>query len=397
MFKFLYNILYTTLFIPVFLLLTKKKGYPLLLKDRFVLYKNNREKNYIWFHCASVGELKVAEPLIKHLQKKGNKILITFFSPRAVSFAKENFPEAEIRALPFDLPFLIKKFIKIHQPKALYIVEEEFWLNLITKSNKNGIPVVSINTRLSEKNLKFYKRLWFIYKDIFNSIKKFLVRSEEDLKLLKNLVPMEKLKLCGDLKFLAPQTAKEIKLSIKRNPIIILGSTHNPEEKIFLDILPKLKKAFPNIAYIIAPRHLERVEEIENLIKERGFSYKKRSESNVVDTDVYILDTIGELKGAYKYGDLVFVGGTIADVGGHNVLEPACLGKKVLVGKNIYKIKSNANLLRKLGILFFIEDINSLDRKIINLLKKDISPETIISKLKKLSKNIAKCYLKELK
>jgi len=396
MFRLLYSFLYGLIFIPVFLLLTKKKGYPLLLKDRFVLY-NVEKGDLYWFHCASVGELKVAEPLIKHMEKNGKKILITFFSPRAVSFAKKNFPNAEVRALPFDLAFLIKKFLNVYKPKVLYLVEEEFWLNLIMEADKYEIPIVSINTRLSEKNLKFYKKFWFIYKDIFNGIKKFLVRSEEDFKLLENLVSKEKLKLCGDLKFLAPQVVKDINLSIKREPIIVLGSTHSPEEEIFLNIYNKLKIDFPNISFIIAPRHVERIKEIENLIKKKNLTYKKRSESNSVDVDVYLVDTVGELKAIYKYGNLIFVGGTIANIGGHNVLEPACLGKKVVVGKNIYKIKANVNLLHKLGILYFIEDIKNLDNEIKILLKKDISPNLILSKLKNLSKNIAKCYLKEMK
>jgi len=394
--NFIYTLLYIFLFIPFFVFINKKRGYKLDLKDRLSVI-NNKYKNVYWFHCASVGELNVAEPLINHFIKRNKNVLITVFSPRGVEFARKKFPRAEIRALPFDLKFILKKFINKYRPKVLFLVEEEYWFNLIDEVSKKNIPIVSINSRISEKSFKFYKRFHFFYKKIFNKINRFLVRSEFDMKFFKLLVDNKKLKLCGDLKFLSSKTTKNVDLVIKRKPILVLGSTHYPEEEIFLDIYPSLKEIFPKISLIIAPRHLERVEEIEELIKSKGFSYKKRSESKVVDTDIYILNTLGELGAVYKYADVVFVGGTIADVGGHNVLEPACLGKPIIVGRNIYKVKSNALLLHKLGILYFIERRKDIKTLVEKLIKDKEKNKNIKEKLKKYSKNVAKCYVRELK
>ncbi len=393
MLRIIYEFIYTLLFIPIFILTTLKRKYPLSLKERFVIY-NTKQKDVYWFHCASVGELKVIEPLIKHYQKKNKKLLITIFSPRGLSHAKAKFPDIEVKALPFDLSYLIKRFIKIFSPKALFIVEEEFWFNLATITNKHNIPIISVNSRLSDNSVKKYKKFRFFYKKIFDSFTKYLIRSEYDLKLFSELVNKDKLILCGDLKFLSSVSSKNVELKIERSPILVLGSTHEPEEKIFLDILPELKKSFPNIALIIAPRHLERVKDIKTEIKNRGFSYRKRSDGNIVDRDIYILDTLGELNSVYKYADLVFVGGTIANVGGHNILEPACLGKKIIIGKNYYKIKANVSLLNKLRILEIV-DLENLSQKIVEILnnkeRKDIKKI-----LKKISIKTAKCYLKNL-
>ena len=388
--KYIYTFIYIFIFFPIFVILTKKKGYSLNLKERFSIGLNKGYKKTVWFHCASVGELNLVKPLIEDIKLR-ESIVITVFSPRGIEYAKKNFPYAEIYPVPFDIPILIKRFIKILNPKSLFIVEEEYWYSLITVSSRY-INVVSINSRVSEKSYNFYKRFYLFYKDIFNSIDRYLVRSTKDLNLLSNLIENKnKLILCGDLKFLSSQIKREVNLNTLGKKVIVLGSSHNPEEELVLEIFKNLKKDIKNLALIIAPRHLERVKEIEELILKRGLSYNLRTNSKSLEKDVYILNTIGELGGIYKYADVVILGGTFANIGGHNILEPAMFNKPVIVGKHIHKIEENFKYLNKLGIAFQTKSKTDLEKKLKELLNTNYELKT---NLIDLSKKIFNCYKK---
>jgi len=258
-----YNFLYTLLvflYLPVFVLTNRKKGYRSDIRERFVLYSDSSKENTLWFHCASIGELNVAYPVIERLKEKHN-ILITVSSPRGKDFALKKYPYATVRSVPLDLPFLIKRFVDIYRPSALIITEGEFWLNLVVKTSER-IPVLSINTRVSPSSFSFYRRFTPIYRKILNSFSRFLVRSEKDLKYLSFFVPEDKLVLCGDLKFVSSSQKKDLFLDKKGKKVIVAGSTHDPEEKVLITIYKNLRLKYPDLRLIIAPRHLERLDQI---------------------------------------------------------------------------------------------------------------------------------------
>ncbi|WP_299228286.1 glycosyltransferase N-terminal domain-containing protein [Sulfurihydrogenibium sp.] len=393
MFKLIYSFLYAvalTIVLPVLYLYYKKKGYDFHLKERFLLKKLNTQKPTIWIHCASVGEIKTVLPIINYLKSyQDYEILLTIFSVRAYDFAVKNLNDIKITYLPFDLSFLIKKFIKNYKPKILIIQEAEFWFNLITSSCKY-IPVISINTSISEKSKRNITRFRFYFKPILNSFSKIIVRTKEDREFLSQFVNPSKIDVCGNLKLLSEVKHKEVNLE-KAKKIILGASTHSPEEEILIKVYKEIKD--DQTMLILAPRHLERINEIINLIENHGLSYGLRSKNSSLDAQVYIIDTMGELTSFFKYADAVFVGGTIASIGGHNILEPILSGKKVIIGKNYFKIKDLVELAKSINAVDIIE--NEIELK--NTILKHLKNSNIDIDLEALRKDIYNCYIKSIK
>ena len=393
MFKLIYSLLYALALIivlPVLYLYYKKKGYDFHLKERFLLKKINTQKPTIWIHCASVGEIKTALPIINYLKTyQDYELLITIFSVRAYDFAVKNLNGIKITYLPFDLSFLIKKFIKNYKPKILIIQEAEFWFNLITTSCKY-IPVISINTSISEKSKRNITRFRFYFKPILNSFSKIIVRTKEDKEFLSQFVNPFKINVCGNLKLLSEIKHKEVNLE-KSKKIILGASTHSPEEEILIKVYKEIKD--DQTMLILAPRHLERINEIINLIKNHSLSYGLRSKNSSLDAQVYMIDTMGELISFFKYADAVFVGGTIANIGGHNILEPILSGKKVIIGKNYFKIKDLVELAKSIDAVDIVENEVELKKAILKHLKNN----NIDIDLEALRKDIYNCYIKSIK
>ncbi len=390
--RLIYQTFYSFLFLPIFSLIVKKKGYALNFFER--LYpRPSDNKEYIWFHCASVGELNLARPLIEKL-KDNNNILITVFSPRGLDYGKKEFPYAKVIPLPFDLSLSIKRFLNSYNIKLGIIIEEEFWFNLITYSSKK-FPLLSVNSRVSKKSYYKYKKFYFFYKHIFNSFYKFLVRSNLDFNYLSSFVKdNKKLKLCGDLKYISSITKKDVFLDKNNRRLIVLASSHKGEEEILIKVFLSLKKKYKDLSLLIAPRHLERVKEIEKLLKEYMLNYSLRTDTEKIDKDVYILNTLGELSGVYKYADIVVMGGTFTDIGGHNILEAIYYKKPVVVGKYIHKIEETVNEFEKVGLVKRANLEEQLEKILDNLLKTDLK---INFSLEEAGKKILDCYLKEIR
>ncbi|WP_457623956.1 3-deoxy-D-manno-octulosonic acid transferase [Persephonella sp.] len=390
--RFFYNLIYGILLftgLPFFIFFTRKKGYSPDLKERFVLYSDKKE-DYLWFHCASVGELNLARPLIEYFKNR-KKILITVSSPRGKEHAVKNYPYAAVRVLPFDLSFLIRKFIAMYRPSALIVVEGELWFNLITVSSGH-IPVFSVNARLSPSSFNLYKKLGFFYRKIFNSFSLILARSETDYRYIKQFLGDEsRIKLCGDLKYVSSKSKKKVEFYAE-GKVIIAGSTHPPEEEILLKVFKKLKEKYPDLKLVIAPRHVERTDEVVQIVRRYGFTPTLRTESVRAETDVYVVNTVGELGGLYRYADGVFIGGTIANVGGHNVLEAAVEGKEVVIGKNHHKIRDMVQELESEGVLHIAEDEKQLERIFEEILEREKPAVDFEKKAEK----IFNCYVNSL-
>ena len=392
--EFIYNILYLIfiiIFLPIFYISTRKKGYEAGLRERFVIYDDQLEGNALWFHCASVGEINTIFPLIENYSKK-YKILLTVSSPRGKNYALKKVPFAKVRYLPFDFGFLIRKFIKIYHPEALIVAEGEFWFSFITESSKH-MPVISVNTRISPKSFKNYKKYQFFYKRLFNSFTKLLVRSKQDKQFLEELLDdKEKIVVCGNMKLVSSSIKKEIEFDKDKRKVIIAGSTHYPEEEIILKVFKSLKKEIPELTLVLAPRHLERLDEVKNLVEKYGFKYNLRTETKKIKNDVYIINTLGELSGFYKYGDVVFIGGTFAKIGGHNILEPVLENKPVVIGPYYEKIKDIYEELKKYGIVISVNTVKELEEEI----KRFLNHEPFNIDLNQKQKEILNCYLKNI-
>lgn len=355
---------YTWLFalaIPFILLRLAWRGYKAPAywqrwNERFGFYRINSTQNVIWLHTVSVGEVEAATPLIKILAKHypQNKILLTTTTPTGSARVTANFSDAvEHVYLPYDLPSIIGRFIKHFKPAIAIILETEIWPNLYRGCMLNNIPLTLVNARLSDKSMAGYRLLPSLIKQTLTGVHKIAAQTDADrARFIALGVKTAKVQTTGNIKFdldiprTILQQGQMLRQMIFCDRLVwIIASTHQGEEEIFLKLYTHLKKQFPALLLVLVPRHPERFTTIKNLCNQHRLKTILRS-SNMPchnDTDVYIGDTMGELKLLYVAADISFVGGSMVPIGGHNVLEPAALGVPVMFGSFMENFKSIAN------------------------------------------------------
>lgn len=368
-----YNILLTFLLIlasPYFFLRSLiQKRFRKALPQRMGFFKSPSFKRPIWVHAASVGEVFCSIPLLKKIKKEFPhlKIILTTMTSTGNETAKTYLPEADqVLFLPIDHPFIIRRTIEKIQPNLLLIAETELWPNLLRSCRKKGIPIVLFNGRISQKSFQRYLLFKFFFKECLKHVSLFLMQTEEDrIRIIEMGGESQKTRVVGNLKFdqtflsFTQETMVEIVkilgLQGKEN-IFIAGSTHSGEEEILVNLYKEIKKMDPHLVLILAPRHLERLEEVERVLKKESLSWLRRTslplgagQSDQEQPDVILLDTMGELMGIYSFGTVVFVGGSLVPVGGHNPLEPLFFKKCVLFGPYMFNFLEISSRLIEAG------------------------------------------------
>ena len=373
MIYYLYNFLLTLLLIgtiPYFLfrsLLSKR--FRKALPQRMGFFRSPSFKNPIWVHAASVGEVFCSIPLLKKIKKEfpHSRIILTTMTSTGNETATSYLPETDqVLFVPIDHPLIIRRTIKKIQPSLLLIAETELWPNLLRSCGKKGIPIILFNGRISQRSFRRYLLFKFFFKECLQYISLFLMQTEEDQKrIIKIGGESQKTRAVGNLKFdqpfpsFTPETrneiAKTLGLSGKEN-VLIAGSTHSGEEEILVTFFKELKKKDPNLLLILAPRHLERLEEVERILKKEALSWLRKTSlsigagrSDQEHPEVILLDTMGELMGIYSLGTLVFVGGSLVPIGGHNPLEPLFFRKGVLFGPYMFHFSEISSRLIEAG------------------------------------------------
>jgi 3-deoxy-D-manno-octulosonic-acid transferase len=368
-----YNILLTFLLIlasPYFLLRSLiQKRFRKALPQRIGFFRSPSFKRPIWVHAASVGEVFCSIPLLKKIKKEFThlKIVLTTMTFTGNETAKTYLPEADqVLFLPIDHPFIIPRVIEKIQPNLLLIAETELWPNLLQSCGKKGIPIVLFNGRISQKSFQRYQLLQFFFKRCLKHISLFLMQTEEDrTRIIEMGGESQKTRVVGNLKFdqtfpsFTPEVVAEMTthLGFQGNEnIFIAGSTHAGEEEILVSLYKELKKSNPHLVLILAPRHLERLEEVERILRKESLSWLRKTSlslgsgrSDQERPDVILLDTMGELMGLYSLGTLVFVGGSLVPVGGHNPLEPLFFRKCVLFGPYMFNFLEISKRLTENG------------------------------------------------
>lgn len=346
------------------------------LNERFVIKKQSFQGPCLWFHAASVGEIKSIENIALALKQKYNMPVLVTTLTKAGQKAAQKINAFDYALLaPIDFYISVRRFLKFYQPKMLIIVEADLWPNMIYASQKRGVKVGILNGRLSKRSAKRYTILKPLVNLLLPSISFICAQSEEISKRYIYLGANKKrVFTCGNIKYDALtdnpnrlEEAQEIinKLSWKDKKIVVCGSTHEQEEKIILSAANALK----NVKFIIAPRHLERVKQIKNNLKGTDYKYTFLSDFTPgKDTQILIADTMGLLGALYKTGTIAFVGGSIVKKGGHNFLEPAILKKPVFFGKYYYNTTDVATKLLKTGggILVNKTNFNKILSKYLN-------------------------------
>ncbi|OGP14789.1 MAG: hypothetical protein A2054_06315 [Deltaproteobacteria bacterium GWA2_55_10] len=368
---FLYNVLLhiaAALLLPYFLIkMATASKYREGIPERFGFVDKRklralRKGKVVWVHAVSVGETKAVLPVLRILKRRRPDVKILFSTVTATgnrTAAQEG--RGLIDALiyfPLDLPWSIRKVASAAKPSLFVVVEKEIWPNAFRTMRSLGAPVAIVNGTISDKSARGYARFGFLFRDVFSKVNAFLARTDDDMeKAISIGVPAAAAELTGNLKFdLSPSLmdrhfVANLKEAIGVRPgstLIAAGSTHPGEEEIVLSSYKALSAEFSGLKLIIAPRHPERFNDVEALLRKSGVAYARRSKGG--SADVVLLDSIGELMTVYSLSDIAIVGGSLVPgIGGHNLLEPAYFGKPVIYGSHLTTYMGMAELLEKNG------------------------------------------------
>jgi 3-deoxy-D-manno-octulosonic-acid transferase len=383
---FVYNLIYTIIFILIFpyLILRGLLGrHGVLERLGKISVSKKLPPPRIWFHTASVGEVKALAVILPKLKKlkPDFSIAVSVMTKTGKRQARESLTQADlIFYFPLDFPGIMKKVLKKLNPSLLVLVETELWPNLIRESKKYGCKLSLINGRLSQRSFRRYHRIKSFSRLVLSHFDQFLIQSSEDAKRFRELGADEsKTKIIGNLKFDRiisgingldkVNLRKKLRL-LSEDRLMIAGSTHPEEERIILSAFRRLREKHKELVLLLAPRHLSHLSEIEEILSEFNLTYIKKSLiGKFKKAEAILLDTMGELERFYSIGELAFVGGSLIPVGGHNILEPASYGIPVLFGPHIENFKAASDLLLKSGAGIMVKDEEELYQNIDLLLK----------------------------
>ncbi len=320
------------------------------LREKFGLLDSSlitHHSSLIWVHAVSVGEVLATLPLIKGLRGSypSKTILLSTITDTGQKIAMERAPEGiRVVYLPFDIPLILKSVFKTVKPQILITIETELWPNIFRVFKKNRASVMVLNGRISENSFRGYRRISFFMKKVLSHVDVFCMQSEIDAERIKNLgVDEEKIKVLGNFKFdTKPPSGIPDWAKIVKKPIIVAGSTHEGEEELVTFVYNELKKDFPDLNVIIAPRHPERFKDVEDMLSSKGFSFVNRSSLSTQSSEtitlrgkIILLDTVGELSAIYGIADIAIIGKSFRGYGGQNPLEAAYWGKPIVFGPHM--------------------------------------------------------------
>ncbi|MEQ1638066.1 MAG: lipid IV(A) 3-deoxy-D-manno-octulosonic acid transferase [Methylococcales bacterium] len=347
--RFLYSFLFYCLLPLIFLRLlwrgVKAPAYRLRWGERLGYYRQAAMQEVIWIHAVSVGEAEAVFPLLKQLQQAhpARQFLVTTTTPTGSVRVKTVMGESVSHVyLPYDTPDAVRRFFEHFQPKVAIILETEIWPNLFAACGQQQIPLFIINACLSEKSARGYQKLSNLVYPTLSNVTTIAAQTEADAqRFLAIGAQTKQVQVCGNIKFDTPamdaliEQGRQLRERLFPGRFVwIIASTHKDEEAFFVAIFVQLKQIAPELLLVIAPRHPERFVEVKNLCLKQQLKVVMRTSQSICDsaTDVYIADTLGELKMLYAAADLAFVGGSLVPIGGHNVLEPASMKVPVMFG-----------------------------------------------------------------
>ena len=373
----------------------KNKGYRAHFKERFGFVSKSlftSKGKPLVVHCASVGEVLAAAPLIKALQKQHPQlnILITCNTPTGREQIINQFKNTVACSyLPMDFPFSTARFLKRINPQALCILETELWPNLMAISHKKNIPVLVLNARLSEKSQQGYQKVAKLTQIIMRSITVLASHNKKDAARFIELgLTPSKSHVTGSIKFdispsneqLASVEVLKAQYKTQERFVWVAGSTHPLEHEMILNAHQQLLKKHPNSLLVIAPRHPEQFDKVANTLAQSPLSFSRRSNDNYQKEQVLLADTLGELQCLYGAGNVSYVGGSLIRRGGHNPLEAAAFSVGVITGPHTYNFDHIYPELIKLKGAVAVENTDELATQLINLSQNTKACQTLGSK-----------------
>jgi 3-deoxy-D-manno-octulosonic-acid transferase len=370
-------------YLPAFLTRRRRAGYGHDLAQRFGrLGEGLPAEPRCWVHAVSVGESATAVPLVEAIHRRWPElgIVVSTITPTGARIVADRLAgTAAHRYFPLDLPGPVRRALDAARPRFFIAIETELWPNFLRALARRGTPSMIANGRISDRSFRRYLRVRWLMRRVLADVSVFAMQSEEDARRIVALgAAPERVVVTGNIKSdLVPgadpaEAAWRGRLGMRATDRLwIAGSTHRGEEAIVLDAFRQARARCPGLALLLAPRHPERAGEVEDLIRERGLTPARRSRlpgARASDV-VVILDTVGELAALYALAEVVFVGGSLVPVGGHNVLEPAMRGKPVLYGPYTSNFREGALLLQRSGGGLVVKDGLELERELSRLLE----------------------------
>ncbi len=359
----------------------KEKIFP----SSFNVKRNSRSK-LILFHAASIGELNSILPIIEELEKTNDnfEFLVTTLTTSSANLAKielKKFKNAKHRFLPLDVYFLMKKFLSLWKPDAIFLVDSEIWPNLIFLANQNKIPLGIINARITRKTYDKWNHFPKVAKSIFSLFDLCIVSNQETKEFLerfdaKNIFYFGNLKFCLKLNKTHPIDNNSKFLNL--NKFWLAASTHEGEDEFCLKAHIELRKKIKNIRTIIVPRHISRVKRIKQIVESFNLTCQILSlnEEILKNKEIIIVNSFGKLQNFYKFSKSVFIGKSIVkkleNVGGQNPIEAAKMGCKIYHGPFIYNFKDVYMLLSQKSIS---KQVNNYSELVENLISDFNSPK----------------------
>lgn len=380
----LYNVLllvYWATLIPMLIYrLIREEGFYQRIKQSIGFLPDDlKEKisnrHAIWVHAASVGEIVAASPIVREMRKThpNEVIIVSVVTATGFRMAHQIIKGADgILYFPLDLPYLTDRILTIVKPRAIVLVETEIWPNFLRIAARKNIPVMMMNGRISRRSSSRYRMITFFTRRVLSTIYVFCMQSRIDAQYIIDIgADPNKVIVTGNTKY--DQTygivtdeekkryLKELGFDENTYPIMIAGSTHKGENVSVYKAFCNIRNHFPGAKLIIAPRYIHQADFIYDEGVKHGVTMVKRSDMVAGKQiagpyDGVLLDTIGELGRVYSLGDLIFVGGSLAHIGGHNILEPAAHGKPIVVGPNMFNFVEIFDLLSSRGACVMVRN-----------------------------------------
>jgi 3-deoxy-D-manno-octulosonic-acid transferase len=318
----------------------------------------------IWVHAVSLGEVVAITPLVRELRRRhpDHRFAVSTATETGRGAVEQRLAGiAEHFYAPLDFPWAVLRTIERLQPVLYVFIETELWPNLLRQLARRGVPAIMVNGRLSTKSYARLRRppaLW-LYRNILPMLRLCLMQSDRDVERIVSLgAAPSSVHRTGNIKFDQPLPASESKLTREdlglaaEGPLLVAGSTHAVEEEILLEAFEAVLARHPSAQLLLAPRHIERVDAVEAVVRDRGLTVRRRSTTPApgeARPHVVMLDSRGELAAVYEHATVAFVGGTLVPIGGHNLLEPAFWAKPILFGPYTDHCVEIANLLEQAG------------------------------------------------
>jgi 3-deoxy-D-manno-octulosonic-acid transferase len=341
----------------------------------------------LWVHAASVGEVQASAALVQQLQRCAPRAPLVLTTSTAAGATRARAllrdQHVNVRYVPLDLPGAVRRFFDRLTPRLALVLETELWPNLYHECGRRGVPLVLASARLSERSARRYRWMRGVFARALSHCTLIAAQTEADATRFRELgAAPERTRVVGNIKFdfRIPEETRARGRAIRDRyggdrPVWVAGSTHAGEEEIVLAAHRRVRSAHGQALLVLAPRHPPRFGDVAAWLEQRGIRFARRSRDAGVDTqtEVLLVDTLGELIDFYAAADVVFVGGSLVPIGGHNLLEPAALARAIVTGPHQFNAPEVARLLTERGAIAIVQNAEELAAKIAELLS---SPET---------------------